>query len=147
MLQTDFIASLILLDGVLPAQYGLRTAGVVDLTTKARFEREASLDLYGGSWSTFSPSIEYGGVSGETQYFLTGRYLQSEQGLENAMPTPDPVHDRTTQAKVFGYGSTLWGDSSRLTYMLGSFAGRFGYPTSSASSHWATSARLRLIRR
>src|ERR1700691_3719268 len=128
ILETGFIGNLNLLDGALPAQYGLRTAGVVDLTTKTKFDPGGNLDLYGGTWDTLSSSIEYGGSAGSTQYFLTGRYLQSDQGLENAMSTPDPIHDRTEQGKFFGYGSTLFGDSSRLTYMSGAFIGRFQIP-------------------
>ena len=128
ILETGFIGNLNLLDGSLPAQYGLRTAGVVDLTTKSEFYPGGSLDLYGGSWGTVSPSFEYGGAKDQTQYFLTGRYLQSDQGLENAMPTANPIHDRTTQEKFFGYGSTLFGDSNRLTYMVGTFNGHFQIP-------------------
>ena len=128
VLETGFIGDLELLDGVLPAQYGLRTAGVVDIKTKSQFDPGGRLDLYGGSWGTFSPSLELGGSQGQTQYFLTGRYLQSQEGLENAMPTQTPIHDRTTQEKVFGYGSTLLGDSSRLTYMAGGFVGHFQVP-------------------
>ena len=128
VLETGFIGTLNLLDGALPAQYGLRTAGVVDITTKARFDPGGDVDLYGGTWDTVSPSIEYGSSAGDTQYFLTGRYLQSDQGLENAMATPNPIHDRTEQGKFFGYGSTLFGDSSRLTYMTGAFIGRFQIP-------------------
>jgi outer membrane receptor protein involved in Fe transport len=128
VLETGFIGNLNLLDGALPAQYGLRTAGVVDMTTKPKFDTGGDVDLYGGTWNTLSPSMEYGGSAGSTQYFLTGRYLQSDQGLENAMSTPNPIHDRTQQEKFFGYGSTLFGDSSRLTYMTGGFIGRFQIP-------------------
>ena len=128
VLETGFIGNLNLLDGTLPAQYGLRTAGVVDITTKTEFDPGGNLDVYGGSWATISPSIEYGGSAGQTQYFLTGRYLQSDQGLENATPLENPIHDHTTQEKFFGYGSTLFGDSSRLTYMAGGFVGHFQIP-------------------
>jgi hypothetical protein len=128
VLETGFVGGLNLLDGALPAQYGLRTAGVVDITTKTEFDPGGNLDLYGGTWGTVAPSVEYGGAAGQTQYFLTGRYLQSEQGLENPMPTQDPIHDDTTQEKFFGYGSTLFGDSSRLTYMSGAFVGHFQIP-------------------
>ena len=128
VLETGFIGNLNLLDGTLPAQYGLRTAGVVDIITKTEFDPGGNLDLYGGTWATVSPSIEYGGGAGQTQYFLTGRYLQSDQGLENAMPTQDPIHDHTRQEKFFGYGSTLFGDSTRLTYMAGAFVGHFQIP-------------------
>ncbi len=128
VLETGFVGNLRLLDGTLPAQYGLRTAGVVDIITKTEFGGGGNLDLYGGSWGTASPSIEYGGGAADTQYFLTGRYLISNQGLENATPMENPIHDRTTQEKFFGYGSTLFGDSSRLTYMTGVFVGHFQIP-------------------
>jgi hypothetical protein len=128
VLETGFIGNLNLLDGTLPAQYGLRTAGVVDITAKASFDPGGNVDLYAGTWGTVSPSVEYGGSASETQYFVTGRYLQSEQGLENAMPTPSPIHDQTQQGKFFGYGSTLFGDSSRLTYIAGAFIGHFQIP-------------------
>ena len=128
VLESGFIGNLNLLDGALPAQYGLRTAGVVDITTKSEFLPGGSVDLYGGTWATVAPSVEYGGESGRTQYFVTGRYLHSDQGLENATPLRDPIHDRTTQEKFFGYGSSLIGDASRLTYALGAFVGHFQIP-------------------
>ena len=48
--------------------------------------------MYGGSFGTVSPSFDYGGSIGNTQYFVTGRYTQNNVGLENAAPTvrPDP---------------------------------------------------------
>jgi outer membrane receptor protein involved in Fe transport len=128
VLETGFIGNLNLLDGTLPAQYGLRTAGVIDLTTKTTFDPGGDLDVYGGSWGTVSPSIEYGGNDDQTQYYLTARYLLSNQGLENATPMENPIHDRTTQEKFFGYGSTILGDSNRLTYIAGAFLGHFQIP-------------------
>ncbi len=128
VLETGFIGNLNLLDGALPAQYGLRTAGVVDIKTKATFEPGGNLDVYAGSLGLESPSIEVGGSAGRTQYFLTGRYLQSDEGLENAVPAADPIHDRTAQEKFFGYESTIFGDSNRLTTMAGAFVGHFQIP-------------------
>jgi outer membrane receptor protein involved in Fe transport len=128
ILETGFIGKLSLLDGVLPAQYGLRTAGVVDITTRSSFDQGGAVDLYAGSLGTVSPSVEVGGTEGRTQYFLTARYLQSDEGLENAMPTVEPIHDRTGQEKLFGYGSTLVGESSRLTFIGGAFLAHFQIP-------------------
>lgn len=128
VLESGFIGSMNLLDGALPAQYGLRTAGVIDITTQTAFDPGGSVDLYAGTWETVSPSFEYGGGAGETQYFVTGRYLDSAQGLESATPTANPIHDHTSQEKLFGYGSTLLGDSSRITYMAGGFVGHFQIP-------------------
>jgi outer membrane receptor protein involved in Fe transport len=128
VLETGFIGSLNLLTGALPAQYGLRTAGVVDITTRSEFTPGGSMSLYGGSLGTISPSFSYGGSLENTQYFVTGRYMQNNEGLENAMPTADPIHDHTTQGKFFGYVSTLLGDSNRLTYMTGVSVSQFQIP-------------------
>jgi len=128
VLETGFIGNLNLLDGALPAQYGLRTAGVVDITTKSRFIPAGSAGIDAGSQGTLSPSIEYGASSGDTQYFVSGRHLQSDLGLENALPTADPIHDHTTQDKFFTYASTLLGDSRRLSFIGGASIGHFQIP-------------------
>ncbi|HTV31715.1 MAG TPA: ligand-gated channel, partial [Methylocella sp.] len=128
VLETNFIGNLNLLTGTLPAQYGLRTAGVVDLTTRSEFTPGGSLSMYGGSFGTVSPRFDYGGSSGNTQYFVTGSYMQNNEGLENATPTVDPIHDRTEQGKFFGYLSTMLGDSTRLTYMTGTAISQFQIP-------------------
>ena len=128
VLETGFIGNLNLLDGALPAQYGLRTAGVVDLTTRSEYAPGGSLSMYGGSFGTVSPSFDYGGSVGNTQYFVTGRYTQNNEGLENAAPTVNPIHDHTEQGKFFGYVSTMLGDSTRLTYMTGTAISQFQIP-------------------
>ena len=128
VLETGFIGNLNLLTGTLPAQYGLRTAGLVDLTTRSEFEPGGTLSLYGGSFATISPRFDYGGSSGNTQYFVTGSYMQNNEGLENALPTVDPIHDHTEQGKFFGYLSAMLGDSSRLTYISGVSISHFQIP-------------------
>ncbi|MGD0635191.1 MAG: TonB-dependent receptor [Beijerinckiaceae bacterium] len=128
VLETGFIGNLNLLTGALPAQYGLRTAGVVDITTKSEFAPGGSVSLYGGSLGTISPSFEYGGSSGNTQYFVTGRFMNNNEGLENATPAADAIHDHTTQGKFFGYVSTLLGDSNRLSFITGTSVSQFQIP-------------------
>ncbi len=110
VLETGFIGNLNLLTGALPAQYGLRTAGVVDMTTRSEFTQGGNLSLYGGSFGTVSPSFDYGGSVDNTQYFVTGRYMRNDEGLENSTSSVNPIHDQTEQEKFFGYVSTLLGD-------------------------------------
>ena len=128
VLETGFIGNLNLLTGALPAQYGLRTAGVVDITTPSQFAQGGNVAIYAGSLGTVSPSFEYGGATGDTQYFFTGRYTANNEGLENALPTPEAIHDQTYQQKFFGYVSTLLGDSNRLTFMTGAALSTFQIP-------------------
>ena len=108
ILDTGIVGSLALLTGALPAQYGLRTAGVLDIQTKTdAFNNSGSVSVYGGSHGTITPSFEYGGTAGQTQYFVSGRFLQNNLGIENPTPSNDAIHDRTSQEKGFLYLSTV----------------------------------------
>src|SRR5689334_24167202 len=55
-----------LITGALPAQYGLRTAGIINITTQTGFKNEGDLSIYGGSHGLIEPSFEYGGSAGAT---------------------------------------------------------------------------------
>jgi outer membrane receptor protein involved in Fe transport len=120
ILDTGIVGSVALLTGALPAQYGLRTAGVLDIETKAdAFNNSGSVSVYGGSHGTITPSFEYGGTVGQTQYFVSGRYFGSNLGIENPTPANEAIHDRTSQEKGFLYLSTVIDPTSRLTFMSG----------------------------
>ncbi len=59
-LDPRLIASLNLITGALPAEYGLATAGIIDLTTQSGLLQAGRLriSVYGGSHSTFEPAAE-----------------------------------------------------------------------------------------
>jgi len=129
ILDTGIVGSLALITGALPAQYGLRTAGVLDIQTKAdAFNNSGSVSVYGGSHGTITPSFEYGGTAGQTQYFVSGRYFGSNLGIENPTPSNAAIHDRTAQEKGFLYLSTVLDPTSRLTFMSGVSNGSYQIP-------------------
>ena len=129
ILDTGIVGSMTLLTGALPAQYGLRTAGVLDIQTKTdAFNNSGSVSVYGGSHSTITPSYEYGGTVGQTQYFVSGRYFGSQLGIENPTPANEAIHDRTAQEKGFLYLSTVLDPTSRLTFMSGVSNGLYQIP-------------------
>jgi len=129
ILDTGIIGSLALLTGALPAQYGQRTAGVLDIETKAAaFDNSGSVSVYGGSHGTITPSFEWGGTVGQTQYFVSGRFLQNNLGIENPTPANEAIHDRTSQEKGFAYVSTVLDPTSRLTYIGGVSNSTFQIP-------------------
>ena len=129
ILDTGIIGSLALLTGALPAQYGLRTAGVLDIQTKAdAFNNSGSVSVYGGSHGSITPSFEYGGTAGQTQYFVSGRYFGSQLGIENPTPANEAIHDRTAQEKGFLYLSTVIDPTSRLTFISGVSNGLYQIP-------------------
>lgn len=129
MLDTSLVGRLTLLTGALPAQYGLRTAGVVDITTRTdAFNNSGTVSVYGGSRQTITPSVEYGGTAGETQYFVSGRYFGTGLGLENPTSSPNAIHDDSQQGRGFAYLSTVIDDTTRLTFIGGGSANNYQIP-------------------
>jgi outer membrane receptor protein involved in Fe transport len=115
VIDTNFVGSMSLLTGTLPAQYGLRTAGVLDITSRSFATPGGEVSLYGGSRQTFTPSFNYGGSVGNTEYFVTARGNWNDLGLENPTSGLNAIHDQTQQGKFFGYTSTLIDESTRLS--------------------------------
>ena len=115
VLDAKWIGSLALVTGALPAEFGLRTVGLVDITTRTDlFNNSGNVGVYGGSQGTLTPSFDYGGTFGSTcpsaapapgkpnappppadcfagvQYYFTGRYLQTNEGIENPTSNLQP---------------------------------------------------------
>jgi outer membrane receptor protein involved in Fe transport len=127
-LDTNFIGSMSLLTGALPAEYGLRTAGVLDITSRSFAAPGGDVSLYGGSRQTFTPSFDYGGSFGNSEYFVTARGNWNGLGLENPTPALNAIHDETQQGKFFGYGSTLLDESTRLSVISAASFSAFQIP-------------------
>jgi len=118
-----------LITGALPAEYGLRTAGIIDIRTKdGAFEPGGSVSIYGGSHGTLEPSFEYGGSAGSINYFVSGNYLQDGLGIESPDGRSDPLHDRTQQGQGFGYFEDILDPSSRMALILGTSREQFQIP-------------------
>jgi len=127
-LDTRFAKSIDLLTGALPAQYGYRTAGVIEIKTKNQFKEGGRIDLYGGSRGTLNPSFEYGNTNGKLSYYVTGSYLTNDLGMENPTSSKNAIHDTTKQKKGFAYLSYLLNSDTRLSAMFGSYDGHFEIP-------------------
>ena len=128
-LDTRFASDINVLTGAIPAQYGYRTAGVVDIHTKGGgFENGGQVDYLGGSQGHEEPSMQVHGSKDGFGYFLTGSSLRSDLGIENPAPARDAIHDRTTQQKGFGYFSWVPDDRSRVSLILGSADSKFQIP-------------------
>ncbi|MEO9078348.1 MAG: TonB-dependent receptor, partial [Rhodanobacter sp.] len=119
-----------LLDGALPAQYGLRTAAVVDITTKSGHDlgTGGSVGITGGSNGMLNPNASIWGSSDRWSWFVTGNYLQNDAGIENPTASKKPLHDETHQAKGFGDISYLIDNDTRLSLLFGAANSRFQIP-------------------
>ena len=128
-LETRFADDIDVLTGALPAQYGYRTAAVVDIKTKQQAQGDSgSVSYTGGSNAHDEESGEIGGTHGPVSYYLTGSLLRDNMGIENPTASRDALHDKTRQAKGFGTISYLLDDSSRVNFMFGVSSSRFQIP-------------------
>jgi outer membrane receptor protein involved in Fe transport len=151
---TSFIGSMSLVTGALPAEYGLRTTGLVDITTRTDlFNNSGSVGVYGGSHGTITPSIEYGGTFGSNcpattttstltykapaaaadcfagvQYYFTGRYTQNTVGIENPTSSYNAIHDFTQQDRGFAYMSAIVDPTTRVSLIAGTSYNNFQIP-------------------
>jgi outer membrane receptor protein involved in Fe transport len=152
VLDTSLVGNMSLLVGALPAEFGMRTVGVIDLTTRNdAFNNSGSISLYGGSHGTITPSIEYGGTFGGNcaantattgyykapsyadcfpgvQYFFTGSYLQNTVGIENPTPNYNAIHDFTQQEKGFAFMSAVVDPTTRVSLIAGTAVNAFQIP-------------------
>ena len=109
-----------LIDGALPAEYGNRTAGVIDIQTKTGlFANGGEIGMYGGSHGTLNPSASYGGSNGSFNYFVSGDYSTSTLGIESPDGSSDPKHDRTKQYHLFGFAQEILDQNSSITAVAG----------------------------
>jgi hypothetical protein len=128
-LDPRFVDSLQLITGSLPAEYGFRTSGIVDIQTKSgAFSPGGEVDLYGGSYDTVRPSFEYGGSQGNISYFTDGSFDHNSLGVENPTGNPTAIHDVTNQYKAFAYGVDTLDETSQLSVMASASYSDFQIP-------------------
>ncbi len=128
-LETRLATSVALITGALPAQYGFRTAGIIDIQTKTgSLLPGGSMSMYGGTQSWIQPSFEWGGRVGQIDYFVTGEYLQNAIGIENPTSSYRAIHDDTQQGRGFAYLSGIVDPTTRVTAILGTSRGQYQIP-------------------
>ncbi len=128
-LDTRIVDSLQVITGSLPAQYGINTAGIIDIHTKSgAFNQGDEIGFYGGSDNTYRPSFELVGTQGKVSYFFTGDFLANGIGIENPDGKDYPIHDHTEQYHGFGYVQYLIDNTSRLSLILSAYDADFQIP-------------------
>jgi hypothetical protein len=131
-LDPRLISSLTLIDGALPAEYGLRTAGIIDLKTKSGvIDPGGSISVYGGSHGEVTPSFNYGGSAGNLNYFVSGDFLHDDLGIESPDGSSNPIHDHTKQSHGFAYLEYILDEDNRLSMALSTSTGIFQIPNQS----------------
>lgn len=129
-IDTRFASEVNLLTGALPAQYGYRTAGVIDIKTRGveAGQQGGEIGTVIGTNGHREINGSLSGAQGALSYFLSGTLLENNLGIENPTDSRSALHDHTSQGKGFGYLSYLIDANSRVSLMLGSSTSRFQIP-------------------
>ena len=137
VLDTSFVGSLALITGALPAQFGLRTAGIVDIQTKsgkcARARRKCrhlrrQLRHPDAKHRIWRPDRELQSISSPAAGFT------SNLGIENPTSSVNAIHDRTYQGNFFSYTSTVLDAQTRVATIFGNTTSRFQIPNNPGQS-------------
>ncbi len=128
-LDPRLISSVSMITGALPAEYGLDTAGIFDLTTNSGLlQPGGDISVYGGSHDTIEPSFAYGGAAGNFSYYLSGDLLHNDLGIEAPDGSSEPLHDHSTQGHAFGFFEDILDPDDRLSLIVGTSDDEFQIP-------------------
>ncbi|BCG01869.1 hypothetical protein PPGU19_064370 (plasmid) [Paraburkholderia sp. PGU19] len=128
-LDTRIIDQVSLLTGALPAQYGYRTAGIIDIRTKSGDTGNGgSIDVFGGSHQTIKTSADVYGSKGPFSYYLSGSLGMNNLGIENPTASANAIHDHTRQGDAFGYLSYIINPLTRVSLLFGTTSNQFEIP-------------------
>jgi outer membrane receptor protein involved in Fe transport len=128
-LSTRFVDSMQLITGALPAEYGLRTAGIIDIQSKSGlFQPGGSVTLFGGSHGTINPSLEYGTSVDGYNFYFSGDYLDTQEGVQNVTGSYRPIHDHSEQTHDFAFLEKILDPNNKISVMFGEFNSQFQIP-------------------
>jgi outer membrane cobalamin receptor len=129
LLSPYFINRINVITNFMPAQFGYRNEGVIDISTRdGCLQPGGRLEYFGGQRGTIQPSLTYGGCTGNLSYYLSGFYFQSALGVQSPTRTPTPEHDRTNQGQGFSYFSYFLNPTTRLSLIAGTAINGYQIP-------------------
>lgn len=117
--------------GGMEAQYGNKTALVVDITSKSGTKPGfGSLQGFGGSFETVNPSFEYGGTIGEkVRFYALNSYVSNARGLDPPTLGTESFHNRSEKNNAYLRGDYQLDNRNNFSWILLTSVGRFQIPT------------------
>ncbi len=118
--------------GGMEAQYGNKTAVLVDITSKSGTRPGfGSLQLFGGSNQTVNPSFEYGGTIGQKfRYYVLNSYTTTNRGIEPPTLGHSVFHDQSERNQTYLRGDYQHDNRNSLSWVFLSAVAKFQIPNS-----------------
>ena len=117
--------------GGMEAQYGNRTAAVIDITSKSGTKPGfGSIGVFGGSNETVMPSFEYGGTVGERfRFYVMNNYQTTNRAIDPPTLGQSIFHGRGELNQTFLRGDYQVNNRNNVTWLLLNSVGVSQIPT------------------
>ena len=133
--------------GGMEAQYGNRTAAVLDITTKSGTKQGfGSAQMFGGSNQTASPSFEYGGMIGEKfRFYVLNSYTSTNRGIEPPTLGHSIFHGQSERNQTFIRGDYQHDNTNNFSWVLLNSVAKYQIPTMPGQALDPTGTMLPLL--
>jgi outer membrane receptor protein involved in Fe transport len=113
------------------AQYGNRTAAVIDITSKSGTKPGfGSAQMFGGSNQTLNPSFEYGGTIGEKfRYYVLNSYTSTNRGIEPPTLGHSIFHGQSERNQTYLRGDYQHDNRNNFTWLFLNSVAKYQIPT------------------
>ncbi len=117
--------------GGMEAQYGNKTAAVIDITSKSGTRPGfGSLQMFGGSNETLNPSFEYGGTVGEKfRYYVLNSFTSTNRGIEPPTLGHSIFHGQSERNQTYLRGDYQRDNRNNFTWLFLNSAAKYQIPT------------------
>ena len=117
--------------GGMEAQYGNRTAAVIDITSKSGTKPGfGSIGVFGGSNETVLPSFEYGGTVGDRfRFYVMNNYQTTNRAIDPPTLGQSIFHGRGELNQTFLRGDYQVNNRNNVTWLLLNSVGVSQIPT------------------
>lgn len=113
------------------AQFGNKTAAVIDVTTKSGTQPGfGSAQFFGGSNETLNPAVEYGGTVGSTfRYYLQNSFTSTNRGINPPTLGKTIFHDQSNRNQTFLRGDWQADNQNSMTWLFLNSIAKYQIPT------------------
>ena len=117
--------------GGMEAQYGNRTAALLDITTKSGTKPAfGSAQVFGGSNQTVNPSFEYGGTIGaKFRFYALNSYTTTNRGIDPPTLGHSWFHNQSERNQTFLRGDYQHDNRNNFTWLFLNSVAKYQIPT------------------
>jgi len=117
--------------GGMEAQYGNKTALIVDITSKSGTKPGfGSLQVFGGANNEVTPSFEYGGTIGEKfRVYVMNSYTTTNRGIEPPTLDRPSYHNQSERNQTYLRGDYQHDNSNSMSWIFLNSVAKYQIPT------------------